>query len=225
MHALQTRKESVQTPALRALSTMLSGSDESTQAVLDAGILNVLPVAMTHSKARTRKEACWAASNVAAGTEAQVQGLFDSPLVPMIVERLDKDEFDVKKEAMWVVANAMHGAKAPLSEAAARRTLTLVTLGAIKPMVALLEVNDNAMVKLVLDAIGNMLGAGAELFKFGLGKADGIASHRIAQHSTAQHSIVVTHVSPGDALMLCYALLRPTAATRSSCRLTRCAVA
>ena len=84
----------------------------------------------------------------------------------MIVDRLDKDEFDVKKEAMWTVANVLHGCKGVSSEAAARRVLQLVHLGAIKPMVALLEVNDNAMVKLVLDALANLLGAGADLHKF-----------------------------------------------------------
>jgi len=172
MNALQTRKETVQTPALRALSTMLSGSDTATQVVLDTGFLAALPIAMSHTKARTRKEACWATSNIAAGTEAQVQALFESQLIPMVVERLDKDEFDVKKEAMWTVANVLHSAKTPTPDAV-RRIQHLVHLGAIKPMVTLLDAQDNAIVKLVLDALSNLLDAGNELHKFGLGGKDG----------------------------------------------------
>ena len=51
------------TPALRTLCNILTGSAEATQAVLDAGVLEVLPESIKSTKAQTRKEACWAISN------------------------------------------------------------------------------------------------------------------------------------------------------------------
>lgn len=69
------KAERIQTPAMRTLCNMLSGSDEATQLVIDGGFLSVLPHALKAAKARTRKEACWAISNIAAGTAAQVEAL------------------------------------------------------------------------------------------------------------------------------------------------------
>ena len=52
------------------------------------------------------------------------------------------------------------------------RPQQLVQLGCIGPMVALLDVNDVATQKLVLDAITNLLGAGEELAKHKPGGAN-----------------------------------------------------
>ena len=66
MAIMRDRAESrTRTPALRTLCNILTGSAEATQAVLDAGILEVLPEAIKSTKAQTRKEACWAISNSA----------------------------------------------------------------------------------------------------------------------------------------------------------------
>ena len=170
LQAFNTRKDKVQVPALRTLSTLLSGDDEVTQAVLEAGLLQALPKALSAPKSRMRKEACWAVSNIAAGTEPQMQSLFDMQLMGLVVQRLDVDEFDVKKEAMWAIANVLHGVKSRPSTASARRVQALVALGALKPMVALLEVADTSMVNLVLEALSNLLSCGETLAAHGLAK-------------------------------------------------------
>lgn len=164
MAILREKQETrTRTPALRTLCNILTGSHSATQAVIDAGILEVLPDAIKSPKAQTRKEACWAISNVAAGTTEQVEGIVRSPLLAMVIDRLQNDEFDVKKEAAWVVANILHGFASEPSAHHATRATTLVQLGAIPAMVGMLDVNDAAMQKLMLEAVGTLLSAGAML--------------------------------------------------------------
>jgi len=166
MTILRERQETrTRTPALRTLCNVLTGSHEATQAVVDAGILQVLPDFIKSPKAQTRKEACWAISNIAAGTNAQVDEVMRSPLLAAVVERLANDEYDIKKEAAWVIANILHGFASDGSMAQASRAQTLAQLGAIPPIVNMLEVNDPAMQKLMLEAVGTMLSAGEVIAK------------------------------------------------------------
>ena len=160
----------VVTPALRALCNIVTGSNEATQAAVDAGFINKLSCALAVSKMQTRKEACWALSNITAGTVEQVDAVLHSVTMPMIIERFEKDEYEVKKEAAWVVANVMHGFKQAPSHEAAQRTWKLVQMGCIKPMVNMLESNDPAVQKLMLEALGNLLAAGEELGKHAKGE-------------------------------------------------------
>jgi hypothetical protein len=153
------------TPALRTLCNILTGSAEATQAVIDAGILEVLPEAIKSTKAQTRKEACWAISNIAAGTPSQVEQVLRSPLLATVIERLENDEFDVKKEAAWVLANMLHGYASDATAYNAQRATTLVQLGCIPGMVKMLAVNDAAMQKLMLEAVDTLLAAGETLAK------------------------------------------------------------
>jgi len=154
------------TPALRTLCNVLTGSAAATQAVLDNGILEVLPDAIKSTKAQTRKEACWAISNVAAGTSEQVDSVMRSPLLACVIDRLGHDDFEVKKEAAWVVANILHSfSSEPTNSHCAHRAATLVQLGAVPAMVGMLEVNDPAMQKLMLEAVGTLLSAGEFLSK------------------------------------------------------------
>jgi len=153
------------TPALRTLCNVLTGSADATQCVIEAGILEVLPEFIKSTKAQTRKEACWAISNIAAGTPAQVECMMRSPLLATVIETLDRDEYDVKKEAAWVVANILHGFATEASATNATRATTLVTLGVIPGIVKMLEVNDPAMQKLMLEATGTLLEAGETVAK------------------------------------------------------------
>lgn len=78
----------LQTPALRSIGNIVSGSDLQTQAAVDAGVLNVLPQLMRHSKPSVQKEAAWALSNIAAGPCKQIQQLITCGLLPPLVEQL-----------------------------------------------------------------------------------------------------------------------------------------
>ena len=50
----------------------MTGSDHSTQAALDHGLLPALTPLLDYHDTNTRKEAAWALSNVAGGTKKQV---------------------------------------------------------------------------------------------------------------------------------------------------------
>lgn len=80
--------DNFQTPALRSIGNIVSGSDLHTQMVIDAGVLGVLPKLMRHSKATVQKEAAWALSNIAAGPCKQIQQLITCGLLPPLVELL-----------------------------------------------------------------------------------------------------------------------------------------
>lgn len=77
-----------QTPALRAVGNIVTGTDDQTQAVLDAGALSMFPQLMRHKRPSIQKEAAWTLSNITAGRDAQIQEVIDAGLVPYMVELL-----------------------------------------------------------------------------------------------------------------------------------------
>jgi hypothetical protein len=165
LHHLEFSVQNVQVPTLRALSNMLTGSDESTQAVLDGGFMRIVHPFVNNERTRTRKEACWAVSNIAAGTPLQIDALMSSPLVAAVVDRLGTDEYDVKKEALWTVANILHAYKTEPSIRNAARASALAQAGVIAPLVKMLEVSDVSILKLALEACANLLASGSELMR------------------------------------------------------------
>ncbi|KAL1526698.1 hypothetical protein AB1Y20_015398 [Prymnesium parvum] len=162
------------TPALRALCNIVTGSNEATQVVVDAGFIDKLALILRPPcKMQMRKEACWALSNIAAGTEQQLDAVLHSRTMPLLVERFEKDEYEVRKEAAWCVANVLHCFKQSPDLKSAQRVGKLVQMGCLKPMIGMLETNDPAMQKLMVEALGNLLSAGEELGKQN-GKGDNV---------------------------------------------------
>ena len=86
----------LQTPALRSIGNIVSGSDVQTQAAIDAGVLAALPLLMKHPKASVQKEAAWAVSNIAAGPCQQIQQLITCGLIPPLMELLRNVNVDRK---------------------------------------------------------------------------------------------------------------------------------
>ncbi|KAL4679211.1 hypothetical protein H8959_008861, partial [Pygathrix nigripes] len=60
------------TPALRAIGNIVTGTDEQTQVVTDAGALAVFPSLLTNPKTNIQKEATWTMSNITAGHQDQI---------------------------------------------------------------------------------------------------------------------------------------------------------
>lgn len=87
--ALVTRLTLVpQTPSLRTVGNIVTGTDHQTQLALDAGILGVLPQLLTHPRPSIQKEAAWALSNVAAGPRQHIQQLIACGALPPLVDVL-----------------------------------------------------------------------------------------------------------------------------------------
>ena len=155
VRCLSHEDASVVTPALRTLGNVVSGSDAQTQSVLDAGALRLAPQLLSHPKRTIRKEVCWMLSNVAAGTAAQLEALCAAPnVLRQCVAHMDASrEWEVRKESAWVVGNVLSGKKA--SHAA-----RVVEDGGVAMLCAMLEADDARVVRMVLDALDQLLDTG-----------------------------------------------------------------
>lgn len=138
---LTTQATTVVTPALRTLGNFVSGNDQQTQAVLDAGALIYMASLLHNPKKNIRKETCWLLSNIAAGNHNQISTLIHTKgMIPLVLGQLSSGEWDVKKEAAWVISNiATGGNRGHIQQ--------LVDFGAIKPICDLLKVEDAKIVE------------------------------------------------------------------------------
>jgi hypothetical protein len=79
-----------QTPAVRAIGNIVTGSDQQTQTVIDCHALDHFQKLLTHSKSTIQKEAAWTISNITAGQPHQIQAVLDAGLIPPIINILSK---------------------------------------------------------------------------------------------------------------------------------------
>ena len=123
------------TPALRTVGNFLTGTEQETQQVLDAGLIPLLTRLLRYPLELVRKEACWATSNVAAGTKEQKQRLFAEPgLLEEIIDLSAKAGTSVRKEAMWVLCNLCEGGSAEqIEHLLDRGALRVLTAGLLHP--------------------------------------------------------------------------------------------
>eukprot|EP01027_Heterolobosea_sp_BB2_P014412 GEZU01020699.1.p1 GENE.GEZU01020699.1~~GEZU01020699.1.p1 ORF type:complete len:568 (+),score=133.54 GEZU01020699.1:15-1718(+) len=143
----------IATAALRFSAKFLTGDDRQTQAVIDAGIISILPRLLTHSKRSIRKETCWAIANINAGTRAQIQQIIDSNLIPKLIEILNNGEYDVSKGALCAVVNAtINGSEDQIAY--------LISCGVLKPILDFLTVREASIVHVALEGIEGILKAG-----------------------------------------------------------------
>ena len=55
---LLDKESNIVTPALRTVGNIVSGSDEQTQAIIDAGVMSCMQSLLNHSKRMVYKKAC-----------------------------------------------------------------------------------------------------------------------------------------------------------------------
>jgi importin subunit alpha-6/7 len=105
---VSTGTTALMAPAVRILGNFASGSEEQTQAVLDAGLLSIAHDILTSGKKTLRKEMCWLLSNIAAGTPKQVASLMNTKyLSETLINLAVEADWDTRKEAIWAVSNAI----------------------------------------------------------------------------------------------------------------------
>lgn len=154
---------SIITPALRATGNIVTGDDSQTQIVIEHQVLPMFRKLLQHPKATIQKEAAWAVSNITAGNTTQIQCVIDEQIVPHVTEILANGDFKSQKEAAWAVTNLTSGGTV-------EQIAFLAQMGVIKPICCLLGTKDAKIIRVLLDALTNILNA-ADQF----GQADTVA--------------------------------------------------
>lgn len=143
----------VQTPALRTVGNIVTGTDLQTQFIINHNTLPCLLSLLSNPKKGIRKEACWTISNITAGNKDQIQSVIDANIIPPLVQLLEQAEFDIRKEAAWAISNATSGGTS-------EQIRFLVTQGCIPPLCDLLGVADPKIVTIALEGLENILKVG-----------------------------------------------------------------
>ena len=157
MSLLGHTSASVQTPALRCVANVATGSAEQTEAVLGALLVgsggSLLARLLNSEKREIKKETCWMLSNLTAGSPQQIDAVCASGLVQHLVRVVETEEFDIRKEAAYALCNACIGSSA--------ETLSgLVSLQVLPALIRCLDSADTELVLAVCDALETTLAAG-----------------------------------------------------------------
>lgn len=143
-------------PALRAVGNIVTGTDMQTEMVINEGALPYLKRLLQHKRVNLVKESAWTVSNITAGNTDQIQQVIDADLLGPLLEVMQNGDFKSQKEAAWAVTNYTSGGTV-------MQLGHLVKCGALKPMCNLLKSKDWKVITVILDGIGNILGAAEKL--------------------------------------------------------------
>ena len=99
----------VQRSSRGVLNTIASGSDEESQALLDANILDIL--ARFLNDPNKTANACTTVSKLTAGNSRQIGQVMESIVMTKLIRIISNFDYDIVKwkEAAWAVANALDG--------------------------------------------------------------------------------------------------------------------
>merc|ERR1712224_985064 len=151
VNILKGHQVKLMAPALRILGNFASGNEIQTQAVIDAGIINVSLTVLDNPKKSLRKEMCWLLSNISAGSQRQISSLLKVPKVAeKLIEFSMQADWETRKEAVWAVSNACTGGSDS-------QVMFMVKQNAIEAMISVLDINDSRLVVVGLEAINNIL--------------------------------------------------------------------
>ena len=154
---LADKNDSVQTPCLRALGNIVTGSEKHTQVVIESGALLQFHNLLRSPLKSIQKECCWAISNITAGTPAQIQAVIEANLIPSVISLLRSGDQKTKKEAVWAIRNATsHHVSAP------QQVKYLMAQGCLEPLRDMLSSQDPKIVQVVQTAIDIILSVGQE---------------------------------------------------------------
>lgn len=183
----------VHIPALRTAGNIVTGDDDQTEIMINAGILPCLNEMLTNSvKSTIRKEACWTISNITAGSLSQIQNVIRANIIPLVVHMLATAEFSIQKEAAWAISNATsvkHKGKWDSQvynvspEERAEVIEHLILCGCIPPMCEILACKDVEIISIALEGLDNILKISSSAIELvdecgGLDKIEALQQHR-----------------------------------------------
>ncbi|VDO51713.1 unnamed protein product, partial [Schistosoma margrebowiei] len=162
-------------PSLRAIGNLVIGTDEQTQAILDAGLLTYIPALLNNEKSTVVKEACWVVSNITAGSVDQIDMVISHNIIPCILEIFYKGEFRTQKEACWVISNFISGGTPG-------QCAYLLNQNVLKALCNMLTVSESKVVLMISDQYGQLEPACIELETCGgLDKLEELQDHTNVQ--------------------------------------------
>ena len=129
----------VQTPALRAVGNVATGTAQQTRAVLECDVLPQALGLLHSQKKEIRKEACWMVSNLTAGASEQIDAVCAAGLMPRLVEMSASEEFEIRKEATYAICNACLGGSPTVVS-------LLLELRVLPPLLDLLDCPDAGLI-------------------------------------------------------------------------------
>jgi hypothetical protein len=141
----------VQTPALLCIFNVTGSSNvQHIQRVVDLNVFLQLDRLLSSPKRSIRKDACAAIANVLAGGSGQIQAAIDFAILPKLIQMLHSAPLEIKKEACRALSNATFGASQAQVEC-------LVDCDAIPPLLEMLGISDEKIVRCAADGLANML--------------------------------------------------------------------
>jgi hypothetical protein len=103
----------VQRSSRGVINTIASGTDEESQALIDA---NILPVLAKFLNDPLRcAQACTTLSKLTAGNASQIAAIMDAGIMSKLIDIVANRTYDIYswREAAWAVANALDGRRSP----------------------------------------------------------------------------------------------------------------
>nr|XP_053638561.1 importin subunit alpha-3-like [Cherax quadricarinatus]XP_053638562.1 importin subunit alpha-3-like [Cherax quadricarinatus] len=146
---LYSDQEKVVIAALRATGSVAAGTNEQTDAVVQAGALPIYREMLNNPNLGVSREAAWILSNITAGTTRHIQLVIDVQVVPALIAAVEKDDEELRKEATWALSNLTSGCT---TEQAA----VLVNTGVMASFCRVMAGDDPGMVLVALDAVNNI---------------------------------------------------------------------
>jgi importin subunit alpha-6/7 len=122
----------VQRSSRGVLNTIASGTDEESQALLDANILDILNRFLNDPSKCA--QACTTISKLTAGNSDQIARIMNAGIMRKLINIITNRVYDLPtwKEAAWGVTNALDGRRSP------EQFKTMVVDGAIEPICKML---------------------------------------------------------------------------------------
>jgi Leucine-rich repeat (LRR) protein len=102
---------SLQIASLSVIGSILSGSEDQTQAVLNCDVLSIFKKLLNDSQSfELKKQVCLAISNITAGSTKQLQEVLDSNILPLVISFGNQVTPEHQRECAFCLSNATFSA-------------------------------------------------------------------------------------------------------------------